>query len=381
MTTRNRKNALLLNLLLLLLATVLCVLLAETVMRFVKDFKPTQGKPQVMTYDDTLGWIGKANLSVEMTHWGRGIVYNINAWGFRDHPPPSNSSVADKRRVMFLGDSFVEGVGVNARDRVSDVLQSLDSSIASYNFGLGGYSTDQELLILRFFGSRIKPSDVILVICLNDLGYNDSPSAYGMHKPYYRVLENGSVQLENVPVPKSNPVGKFFLWLKKKSILGSYVVAAIGRFRPLTAWAVPMPHIAGVTIRGREINDGNIEYAMLHQDTLWEGQMTYTLLREMRNECRRQGARFTLFTAPSSADWTADQTGSPRLIEAVMAWCDSLNITAIDLYPIFHENYPRLGDSLYTFDKMHWGVAGHRLVAEVALRILNQPLSGKYDRR
>ena len=53
------------------------------------------------------------NVSTELEYWGAlRSSYRINSLGFRDRAVREVPLVSDKRRVVFIGDSFTEGIGV-----------------------------------------------------------------------------------------------------------------------------------------------------------------------------------------------------------------------------------------------------------------------------
>jgi hypothetical protein len=55
----------------------------------------------------------KPNVSVDRDYWGPLVSsYRINSLGLRDHTVRDVPLTSDKRRVMFIGDSFTEGIGV-----------------------------------------------------------------------------------------------------------------------------------------------------------------------------------------------------------------------------------------------------------------------------
>lgn len=62
------------------------------------------------------------------------VLYKSNSKGFRDVERDVSSGT---HRVVALGDSFTEGIGVNLEDRLTNLLES-DKNIPHLNFGLAG---------------------------------------------------------------------------------------------------------------------------------------------------------------------------------------------------------------------------------------------------
>jgi hypothetical protein len=79
-------------------------------------------------------------------------------------------------RLVFLGDSFTFGEGVRDGDtypaRTAALLQQEHPSgsprFESYNLGVGGYNTTQELALLEHVGLTLLPDCVVLGYVLND---------------------------------------------------------------------------------------------------------------------------------------------------------------------------------------------------------------------
>lgn len=104
------------------------------------------------------------------------ISHKTNSRGFRG-PEFLLSRPANRRRIAFLGDSFTFGEGV--RDdrtfavKTSRYLNELvpegdPTRYESYNFGVGGFNTNQTAVLLEETVLRYKPDVVVLAFTLND---------------------------------------------------------------------------------------------------------------------------------------------------------------------------------------------------------------------
>src|SRR5262249_16029882 len=72
-----------------------------------------------------------------------------------------------------------------------------------YNFGVSGYGTDQEYLLLQKYYEQYRPRLVFLIICGdNDNEDNAWNFRGGYYKPYFK-LEGGHLKVHGVPVPTS----------------------------------------------------------------------------------------------------------------------------------------------------------------------------------
>ncbi len=148
-------------------------------------------------YDKELGWFPIENNS---TTYKRVRLIHIknNKNGFRDveHGPKK------KKRIAFLGDSFVWGFDVESNERMTEYLQKRLPDWEIINMGVSGYSTDQELILIEKWFDYFKPDIVFLVYCDNDWPGNSTNNMYSYYKPYFTFTGNKLVK-HGVPVSKS----------------------------------------------------------------------------------------------------------------------------------------------------------------------------------
>lgn len=104
-----------------------------------------------------------------------GVPVNTNPYGMRDSEP-SLQATKSHCRIAVLGDSYTFGVRVREEDTYSKVLEKLlRQSVAAFqcqfevlNFGVIGYSTYDEDLMLKYRAVNFEPHVVILGYVLND---------------------------------------------------------------------------------------------------------------------------------------------------------------------------------------------------------------------
>lgn len=93
----------------------------------------------------------------------------INTYGFRDYDFSTDKH--GKKRIVFLGDSFVMGLNVKSEETMPKQLEKQLKNYEVYNMGVVGFGPDQELNVLEKYGLNFKPDLVIESICsLNDSG-------------------------------------------------------------------------------------------------------------------------------------------------------------------------------------------------------------------
>ncbi|MFH0763227.1 MAG: SGNH/GDSL hydrolase family protein [Candidatus Omnitrophota bacterium] len=121
---------------------------------------------------------------------GNQIDHVTNSWGFRGEEF-SAEKPAHTFRIAFIGDSFTFGEGVKFPDtypeQASLILNQKYASVPvdfeSYNFGIGGYNTKQELFILESIALKTSPDAVVLKYDLSEAEpplYKIGPAASGL---------------------------------------------------------------------------------------------------------------------------------------------------------------------------------------------------------
>jgi len=183
-----------------LLAIVLALAGGEILTRLFWKHRldPDDERSLSYRYDPELGWFPIPNSSNRFMG-SRPITVQHNGDGFRD--PPHGPK--QKKRIAFVGDSFVWGYDAEQPERFTDQLQARLIDWEVLNLGVSGYATDQEFLLLQRWFDHYQPDIVVLVYCDNDVEENRLNMVYdGYYKPYFEQV-GGKLVKRGVPVPKS----------------------------------------------------------------------------------------------------------------------------------------------------------------------------------
>jgi len=103
-----------------------------------------------------------------------GVRYETNEMGFREKEFQLKKADG-KFRILIFGDSFTFGIGVHESQRYTNVLETMlnrltqDKRFEVLNFGMPGYSTDQEHDMMKAILKIVDCDLVILGFCCNDL--------------------------------------------------------------------------------------------------------------------------------------------------------------------------------------------------------------------
>src|SRR5262249_12973064 len=125
--------------------------------------------------------------------------FKTDRHGFRN----PDEILPSRGKAMLLGDSFVQGYWLGDNETISARLRAMYGDYV-YNFGVGGYSTDQEFLIAREALIHFRTDFVVVFFYINDLPYlrrNDGP---GGGKPQFFPDRYGRLDLGHPILPEYN---------------------------------------------------------------------------------------------------------------------------------------------------------------------------------
>ena len=148
------------------------------------------------------------------------ITYSSNLHGFRDR---ERMVEATENRVLVLGDSFMEGVGVDTSKRVSNMLER-ETNMEHLNFGMAGnFGSTQYMLLYQSFAKKFSHNAIILsILPANDfidddyeIGHRGLSNRYrpylqGTYPDYTIVYFQDSLYKSSVHTSKLKPLKKLF---------------------------------------------------------------------------------------------------------------------------------------------------------------------------
>jgi len=159
-------------------------------------------------YDAGLGWVAIESASFPDLY-GPGRSMHTNARGFRGRAEVAERVPPDKVRVVFAGDSFTLGYGVDDEDAWPRVIERIDPRVEALNLGQGGYGIDQAWLWYRRTAEGLEHDVLVFAFIAEDFERMRESTFMAYGKPYLE-LEGGALVERNVPVPKA---GYRFPWL------------------------------------------------------------------------------------------------------------------------------------------------------------------------
>lgn len=391
-------------------AVILTLVVVESAMRVPALFQaPSTNQHQACCeHDSLLGWRHVPNTVALIRQAEYEVRERFNSRGIRG-PEYAEAKPRGEYRIAVIGDSFAEGYTVAFESLFSEVMErelraTCDVPIEVINFGVGGYSTDQELLQFTSVVSGYDPDITILIFHDNDIWYNgtDRYSSWGRgFKPVFTKVDD-ALELQGVPVPEpvtdaiepgataQQPVQPASLWGRAKRMLGDHsylyreVRSRVKGSQPIYRVAVRMglAKEPGPGKVGAPIADEFRVYARQHEpDVRRAWRMTEALLARLKAEVEGAGGELAVMHAP------ARMTVKPEVWAQIMkayglqdewspnAVSDRLehvlvqhSIPSISPMAVFRSAEAMLGakgGSLYFPRDGHWSELGHALTGSM----------------
>jgi len=317
----------------------------------------------------------------------------INRFGFR-HGDRQPAKPPGTLRVAVLGDSYIEAFQVSDDETFCAALeQELGGCpavggrpVEVLNFGVSGYGTAQELLMLKHHAKTYSPDIVVLVFFAgNDVRNNSQELEPYKVRPFFR-LEDESLTLDNSFREHAD-------YLKARSRRTEWKVALINRLRLLQLLNETRNNWHRQTAddtTGVPDQPGIDELAhAAPRDATWERawELTERLIMEVDREARRQGAQFVLVSATNAVqvhpDGSVREACQERLqVEDLLyaerrlrALGQTNGFPTVDLAEPMQRYADKHGAFLHGFENTklgegHWNGEGHRLAAQITAKAI-----------
>ncbi len=322
----------------------------------------------MLVYDKGLGWALEPDWSGRHKHYDYNVSYSTNSLGFR-----SGSNKRDDQAGLtyaFVGDSFTFSFGVNDSETFIQLLNSHDVNDNYFvNYGIPGYSTDQEYLLIKKKILYFSPDVVLLVVYLgNDLFDNELPFPLQANrgKPYYELIAD-ELKLRNTPVPlvlkpaeqykknlNSVVIGEDY---NAKSLI-SRIVDRIELFRMLKQRLFKPP-----------------AYSVQFEDRFRHAFLLFfAIVDQIRDACVEKDIKLRLILMPGRSYVERQNSVSSQfqdyLREKIMENMKKKNVDVIDLAAHLRERYKTQPDKWFYPHEGHLTTEGHSVVSDILLPVL-----------
>lgn len=274
------------------------------------------------------------------------LTYHANAHGMRDKE--RNIKAQGQKRVVVVGDSFVEGWGVATEDRMTDRLERLTGR-EYLNFGTSGSFGPTQYLMLYTHLAKSFEHDALIISILPDNDFLDDDYDYGrvMHAGRTRPFFTGSkpdfkLIVTNPPTPSSNSK------LLEQALLN------------LTYTGNLIKHFKSLARHKQATLPAN--YAGYFDFTPAQWDRLEKVLQEFRQAA--PSLPILVLTIPCDTDiLRSEQSGEAPLTGKMRILCKTLDMQYLDLLPAIKAT-PGGWQSCYLKTDRHWNARGNEIAAE-----------------
>jgi hypothetical protein len=281
-----------------------------------------------------------------------------NRFGRRDWEW-NDAVMLDSCGIVFVGDSFVFGYGVDDQDTVPTLLEKeLEKGgrkAEVFNFGLGGGLPEYRKLVSEAIGMSIQAKTILVGIFLGN-DFSDTPVYQTAKSPdSASQISSNSLRLS---------ASAFYRFLKLR-ISSSPVLTAMA-FRA-SKWL------------GLDLYPSSAAYIFLREWSKDQATFFYSLLditidiQRIAKEHQRELV-FVIFPNKVQVENAADLTSA--VYEAalpdqrILKFCAAHGLSCLDLLPVLSSAYERDHQALYFPVDRHMNSYGNRLAAEAIWKFL-----------
>ena len=253
------------------------------------------------TADPNLGWKLKPGVSGEWNGEGASFV-QVNSEGLRDREH-TKAKPPNTLRVAVLGDSFTEAIHVPVEQTFWSKLERKlgnckavkgRKNVEVINFGVQGYGTAQELMMLRKKVWDYSPDIVILAFFIGNDVINNSPKLeYDRYRPFFAYDASGKLvpdmSFRNLaPIDRNERAVSFVDRMPSLIVNNSRILQVIKK--------------VDLDRKKRELSEDFTDLSTQNfkepQDAAWQEawRVTEGLIVTMRNEVVQKNADFLLVT-------------------------------------------------------------------------------------
>jgi len=322
---------------------------------------------------------------------GRAYIH-ISSAGLRDREH-TKEKPSGTFRVAVIGDSYTEALQVPieqtywaiAEEKLGGCRSLKSQQIEVMNFGVSGYGTAQERLLLQRKVWDYAPDLILLAFFTgNDIRDNSLALSGDQMRPYFAMQDGGlsvdtrfrrtlTYRMQSIPLTSELFELSRVLQVVREAryrLSGFVRDRAFRADRPLETDAARMPLESFVYLEP--------------QEDAWQDawQVTEALLDEIRNDANRHGAQFLLMTLSNPMQVHPDPRQRKQYAEALgvsdlfypdrrlASWAERKQVQWTGLaepmaaYAAAHQTFLH-GFANATIGDGHWNVDGHRVAGEL----------------
>ena len=383
----NRSKTIIFTLMTLTIIIIVLIVAGEIVARKI------YGDGMLSMIDPQVHHTPRPYINIERT-WGTGKTshYITNSLGWRDKIPDNKIEKINKtqKRIVFIGDSFTEGMGFNQKDTISGVAETLllkeNINVEALNGGTASYSPLVEYTRIRqFIKDGYKTDIIVLLPDLADVHdevwyrsffkFDDKGEPieidHIMYKPVVNFILNNSTLARII---KKDAYNKFKDWyleffakdnIKKSSL--EELEAKQGIVNRSTAKNEPKIISVNDLLGASPSQSTWIRCNYWrHQPSIngWVKEITPFMLsnvKRIKKICDENNIKLVVVIYPWTFHFTATEPTLNIYENTFVSFCKDNNIKLINLIPIFRAVGGSNWQDLYIKGDIHFTENGNKL--------------------
>ena len=302
---------------------------------------------------------------------GDSVFRHSNSVGATDRERTVLNSNPERKRVIILGDSFMEGMLVNDTDRVSNRLEAATGH-EHLNFAINGTSPINYYLIYKSIAKRFDHGVVLAgLLPANDFQDYSPTEAYTLvewpiYRPYWdghyprftlkyslSNIEQSISRNDQTPAKLYRTVDSVYSHLPFMGKVKANVLLNSGVYKIMQILSARMASKNGRITRYEMFSDDELNY------------MRYSLQR-LVNEAK--GKKVVFMSIPIKNDVDAIRNGHKNLLDSrLRQFCNQNGILFVPLLPDLLAYKGNL-DDLYVDCDGHWSKKGEQFVSDALLK-------------
>ena len=286
------------------------------------------------------------------------VVYESNSYGARDVERTRESS---ERRVVVLGDSFMEGYGVESAERVSNLLETA-TGVPHLNFGTSGDAGPTHAFALyRALASEFEHDAVLAAILPENDFDDDEPSRNRYRLHWEGTYPDYTLKTSLASISESS-------WKAQNGKAGFSLTRLLREYTYLRN-VVDYLYSASKMRRADRKLRGEIELPASRFFDYSEEEFRRMCYSYEQLAALAAPRPVVLFTIPRAPDIYAYVTeGESPLDDALVEWASGIdNLEVLPLLPELVERHGGAPVELFLQCDAHWSPGGHRAATEVIL--------------
>ncbi len=327
---------------------------------------PIYRPPQESFYADRnkdFGVWHKPNSSYQHRKSCFDVEYQTNSYGARDK---ERTKKTKHKRVVVLGDSFIEGFGIKKEERLTDLLEK-KTGLEHLNFGTSGdFGTTQQSILYKTLAIQFE-HDYVLIGFLPANDFKDDDLSYGMkiHSKRYRPYYKGQYPNYRLTYFDESNFGKTVYYRTTTEKIKSYLRNYTFSYNMYMYFKIYLiyKNREKQKKKGQYIYSGYFDYT---QEELLKARYS---IENIVNISNKYNKKVFLFTIPSESDFLRSgiEGNSPLYLE-FKKMSNEIGFEYIDLLKEMIKKRAE-GEKFFHSCDSHWNANGNKVASEILLKL------------